>query len=71
MGKAISINLSAGQKAKLESTMRSSTAPVRDVLRARIVLSAAAGNINQEIAVRLGVHRLRWPCGGSASPGKA
>lgn len=57
MGKAISIQLTSEERAKLESTLRSSTAPVRDVLRSRIVLLAAEGNSNQEIAVQLGVHR--------------
>jgi len=57
MGKAINIQLTSEEKAKLESTLRSSTAPVRDVLRSRIVLLAAAGHSNQKIAVQLGVHR--------------
>jgi transposase len=57
MGKAISIHLTTEEKAKLESTLRSSTAPVRDVLRSRIVLLAAQGKSNQEIAIQLGVHR--------------
>jgi transposase len=57
MGKAVSIHLTSEEKAKLESTIRSSTAPVRDVLRCRIVLLAAAGNSNQAIAAHLGVHR--------------
>lgn len=57
MGRAISIHLTSEEKAKLESTIRSSTAPVRDVLRSRIVLLAAQGKSNQEIAVQLGVHR--------------
>ena len=57
MGKAISIHLSVDEKAKLEATVRSSTAPVRDVLRSRIVLLAAEGNSNQQIAAQLGIHR--------------
>jgi transposase len=57
MGKAISIHLTSDERAKLEATLRSATAPVRDVLRSRIVLLAAAGNSNQEIAAQLGVHR--------------
>jgi len=57
MGKAISIHLTTEEKAQLESTIRSSTAPVRDALRSRIVLLAAQGKTNQEIAVQLGVHR--------------
>jgi len=57
MRKALSIKLTTAERAKLESTIRSSTAPVRDVLRSRIVLLAAEGNSNQEIAVHLGVHR--------------
>jgi len=57
MGKAISIRLTTEEKAKLEFTIRSATAPVRDVLRSRIVLLAAQGKSNQEIAVQLGIHR--------------
>ena len=51
MGKAISIHLTTEEKAKLESTIRSSTAPVRDMLRSRIILLAAEGNSNQEIGI--------------------
>jgi transposase len=57
MGKAISIRLTTEEKAKLEFTIRSATAPVRDVLRSRIVWLAAQGKSNQEIAVQLGIHR--------------
>ncbi len=57
MGKALSIHLTAEEKAKLASTIRSSTAPVRDVMRSRMVLLAAQGKSNQAIAVHLGVHR--------------
>jgi transposase len=57
MGKAISIQLTTEEKARLESTVRSSTAPVRDVLRSRIVLLAAQGHSNQKIAVQLAIHR--------------
>ena len=57
MGKAISIRLTTEEKAKLEFTIRSATARVRDVLRSRIVLLAAQGKSNQEIAVQLGIHR--------------
>ena len=45
MGKAISIQLTTEEKAKLEFTIRSSTAPIRNVLRSRIVLLAAQGKI--------------------------
>lgn len=57
MGKALSIHLTAEEKAKLASTLRSCTAPVRDVRRSRMVLLAAQGKSNQAIAVHLGVHR--------------
>jgi len=57
MGKALSMLLTPEEKAKLESLIRSSTAPVRDGLRSRIVLLAAEGKSNQEIAVQLDVHR--------------
>jgi transposase len=57
MGKAISIHLTTEERAKLETTIRSSKAPVRDVLRSRIVLLADQGKSNREIAVLLGIHR--------------
>jgi len=47
------IELSGGERAALGSTSRRYTAPYRDVVRARIVLLAAAGEENTEIARRL------------------
>lgn len=47
------IELSPGVRAVLESTSRRYSAPYRDVVRARIVLLAAQGLENVEIARRL------------------
>ncbi len=47
------IELSPAERAALESTSRRYTAPYRDVVRARIVLLAADGEENVEIARRL------------------
>lgn len=45
--------LSAPERSALESIQRKYTAPYRDVIRARIVLMAAQGLENKEIASRL------------------
>jgi transposase-like protein len=45
--------LSASERSKLEGIQRRYTAPYRDVIRARIVLMAAQGLQNKEIAARL------------------
>ena len=47
------IELSPAERASLESTSRRYSAPYRDVVRARIVLLAAQGLENVEIARRL------------------
>jgi transposase-like protein len=47
------IELSPAERSALESTSRRYTAPYRDVVRARIVLYAATGAENREIARRL------------------
>ena len=47
------IELSLAERAALESTSRRYSAPYRDVVRARIVLLAAGGEENTEIARRL------------------
>jgi transposase-like protein len=47
------IVLSPAERASLESTSRRYSAPYRDVVRARIVLLAAQGHENIEIARRL------------------
>ena len=47
------IELSPAERASLESTSRRYSAPYRDVVRARIVLLAAQGLENVEIAQRL------------------
>jgi transposase-like protein len=47
------IELSAAERAALESTSRRYSAPYRDVVRARIVLLSADGAENVEIARRV------------------
>ena len=49
------IVLDPGDRGRLESTSPRLTVPVRDVQRARIVLAAADGLENVEIARRVGV----------------
>ena len=48
-----SINLSDKERRELTQTAKRYTAPYRDVMRARIVLMAADGMQNKEIAERL------------------
>jgi transposase-like protein len=48
-----SIELTPAERAGLERVSRRYTAPYRDVVRARIVLLAAEGAENREIAARL------------------
>jgi transposase len=47
--------LTADERQMLEARVRRRTAEQREVLRARIVLAAAQGEENQQIAERLGV----------------
>ena len=54
---ALEIELTDEQRAHLEKTVRRQTAPQRQVTRARIVLMAADGLSNHEIARRLGCSR--------------
>src|SRR5436190_10823890 len=51
------ITLHADERRKLESLARRYTSPYRDVVRARIVLYAAEGWDNDEIAARLDTPR--------------
>jgi transposase len=51
------IDLSDAERARLEATARKYTSPYRDVIRARIVLYAAEGLENGEIAARLDTPR--------------
>lgn len=51
------IRLARTQKAKLQAMARKYTSPYRDVLRAKIVLYAAEGLGNDEIAARLDTSR--------------
>lgn len=52
-----SIELSSSERTRLEATARKYTSPYRDVIRAKIVLYAAAGLDNDEIAGRLDTPR--------------
>ena len=63
-GSPFRITLTSDQRAELEHRARSYTAPFCEVQRAKLVLMAAEGATNAEIAVRLGtspqvVHRSR------------
>jgi transposase len=51
------LRLSAEQRRELEARSRRYTLPYRDVVRAKIVLMAAAGYDNDEIAARLDTRR--------------
>lgn len=51
------IELSREEKAKLEELARKYTSPYRDVIRSRIVLYAAQGLSNDQIAERLDTPR--------------
>ena len=51
------IVLSAAERAELEARARTYTLPYRDVMRAKIVLYAAHGLRNDEIAARLDTRR--------------
>lgn len=51
------IELSREERRQLESQARRYTLPYRDVIRAKIVLLAAEGLGNDEIAARLGTRR--------------
>jgi transposase len=52
-----SVSLTAGQRRELEARARRYTLPYRDVVRAKIVLMAAEGLDNDEIAARLDTRR--------------
>jgi transposase-like protein len=51
------VTLSTEQRVELEGRARRYTLPYRDVVRAKIVLMAAAGLDNDEIAARLDTRR--------------
>ena len=53
--KATIITVTEDERSLLERVVRTRTAPAREVLRARIILAASAGERNDEIARRLGV----------------
>jgi len=57
------LEVSAEQRRELEARARRYTLPYRDVVRAKIVLMAAEGLDNEEIAARLDTNRVivsRW-----------
>jgi hypothetical protein len=51
------VQLSPGERAQLEACARRYTSPYRDVIRAKIVLYAAAGLDNDDFAARLDTPR--------------
>ena len=51
------LQLTPAQRRELEARARRYTSPYRDVVRAKIVLMAAEGLDNDEIASRLDTHR--------------
>ena len=55
MTAAAALVVSEGQRAALEVIARSQTAPVREVARAKVLLLAADGVANSQIAARVGV----------------
>ena len=60
---APAITLSSEERTRLESQARSRSLPVRVAERARIVLFAAAGLQDQEIAARWPLRRRKFPVG--------
>ena len=52
------LDLTADQRQELQARARRYTSPYRDVVRAKIVLMAAQGLDNDEIAVRLDTSRV-------------
>ena len=63
MKKAVTIELSADDRRSLESIVKTRTAEIRHIQRARIVLLASEGQTNLEIADELAVGRYkvsRW-----------
>lgn len=52
------VELTNGERRELQRRAHQYTLPYRDVIRARIVLMAADGLDNDEIAARIGTHRL-------------
>lgn len=52
------VDLTEAERRKLQHRADQYTLPYRDVIRAKIVLMAADGLDNDEIAARIGTHRL-------------
>jgi transposase len=58
-GRSVAVVVGARQGAVLKTLARSKTAPQRLVERARVVLSSADGQLNQDQAKQLGIDRQR------------
>jgi hypothetical protein len=65
---AVAIHLTDAEKAKLQSYARGRSTPARLVVRAKIVLAAAAGTLNKEIVSELHLTLASpwWPGNDSA-----
>jgi len=64
---AKTIELDADAERELRALSRSRRSEVRLQQRASIVLMAAKGMQNKDIAIEVGLDRRRWPCGASGS----
>jgi hypothetical protein len=65
---AVAVRLRDGDRGRLEAITGVSTAPAGVARRARVVLLAADGVPNTEIADRLGMSGRRSRCGGAEGP---
>jgi hypothetical protein len=65
------IELTDNERDRLGATARHYTSPYRDVIRAKIVLLAADGLRNDEIAARLDTPDRSFPSGANASTSSA
>ncbi len=68
---AVPITLTDDELKRLQEFARGRSTPARVVLRAKIVLHAAAGMLNKEIARSSTPSRRLWGCGGVGSPRRA
>jgi transposase len=56
--KSLAVELTGDEVLRLEQWIRAGSTPQQVVLRARIILAAAQGNQDKQIAVQLQVHRF-------------
>ncbi len=63
MRRAREIELSEAELATLTKWSRGRSTQARVVVRAKIVLLAARGELNKDIAMELGIRRRRCACG--------